>query len=113
MIDFNLDPGAPSKSSDLGILLQQIELLFDTYPGEVLGDDEFGTTYDEYLYQLKLSNDDLRDEIMRDITSNIDLLGYDVDVHVYVLDGTERDILLVNINFARDGEQYSKSYRVI
>ena len=54
MIDFNLDAGLPIKNRDIDLLLQQIDLLFDTNQKEILGHEEFGTKYDEYLYKLNI-----------------------------------------------------------
>ena len=113
MIDFNLNEGAPTLTSDMALVLQQIDLLFDTYPGEVIGDDEYGTTHDDNLNQLNLSNAELRDEIINDISEYVDLMSCSFDVQVYILDGTERDILLINIDLQRDEEVASKSYKII
>ena len=48
MVDFNIDAGSPLKNGDIELLLQQIDILFDTYPKEVLGSEDFGTQYDDY-----------------------------------------------------------------
>ena len=67
MIDFNIDKGSPIKNSEISLILQQIDILFDTTPTEVFGDDSYGTSYDRYLYQLKISNDGLKNEVLSDL----------------------------------------------
>ena len=55
MVDFNITPGDAVITSDIDIVLQQVDILFDTNPREVLGDEEYGSSYDEYLYTYKNS----------------------------------------------------------
>ena len=85
MIDFNIDKGLPIKSNDIEMVLQQIDLLFDTIPTEVLGSEDFGTKYDTYLYDLNISASNLEQQVYSDLYS-LDLLGFvpEVEVHLYV-----------------------------
>lgn len=111
MIDFNIDNGSPVKSGDIELLLQQIDILFDTAPREVLGAENFGSTYDTYLHRLKLSNNAIRQQVISDISS-LDLQGFDFDVEVHFLQGTERDIALIEINFTKDEMTYNRVYKI-
>ena len=43
MIDFNLEQGDPTINEEEALILQQLDILLDTYPREVLGSDKFGT----------------------------------------------------------------------
>ena len=52
MIDFNLNKGKAILNNDVDLILQQIDMLFDTTPNEVLGFEDYGTKYDYYLYNL-------------------------------------------------------------
>ena len=56
MVDFSLykKSGKSVINAEVDLLIQQIDLLFDTTPTEVLGSEEFGTQYDKYLYNVKL-----------------------------------------------------------
>lgn len=111
MIDFNLDAGSPIKNDEIALIIQQIDLLFDTFPTEVFGDPDFGTEYDRYLYQLKISNSALQQEVLSDLNS-LDLFGYLPSVNVHLLEGTERDIVLIEITLTRDEEIYQKVYKI-
>ena len=111
MIDFNIDKGLPVKNSDVDLILQQIDVLFDTVPTEVFGDESYGTTYDKYLYQLHISNDGLKNEVLSDINS-LQLFGYTPEVEVYLLQGTEQDIALIDITLKRYNETYNKVYKI-
>lgn len=111
MIDFNLYKGSPINNKDISLLIQQIDILFDTIPGEVLGDEDFGTQYDSYLYRLKLSAEEIERKVLSDLKS-LDLFGYSPEVKAYLLQGTERDIVLVKIELYRENEYYEKIYKI-
>lgn len=111
MIDFNLQEGKPVINDDIECLIQQIDILFDTSPGDVLGDLNYGTDYYQYLYNLKLSGDQLKDVILHDLYK-LDLLGYIPQVQVYLMQGTERDIALVQVDLYKQGESYQKTYTI-
>lgn len=111
MVDFNLDFGKALKSDEAALVLQQIDILFDTKPREVLGDTEYGSNYDEYLYQLKISNSALQDKVYSDLIS-LNLLDFEPSVEVYLLQGTEKDIALIDIQLTRDLETYKRTYKI-
>lgn len=111
MIDFNLNKGLPIQNDDISLILQQIDILFDTKPKEILGFENYGTKYDTYLYNLKISNDALKHEVLSDIQS-LDLLGFEPKVEVHLLQGTEQDIALIEILLKRNEEQYQQIYKI-
>lgn len=111
MIDFCLSEDAPIVNDELSFILQQIDLLFDTQHKEVLGDEEFGTSYERYLYDMKMSNYGLKHIILSDLNS-LDLMGYVPDVEVHLLQGTEKDIALIDITLTRSGESYKQIYKI-
>lgn len=111
MIDLSLDKEKGFLNNDIALIKQQIDILFDTNKGEVLGDDDFGTQYDKYLYNLKISNEGLKSEVLSDLNS-LELFGYTPTVEVYLLQGTEQDIALINIRLSKDGTTYEKTYKI-
>lgn len=111
MIDLSLDKENGFLNNDIALIKQQIDILFDTNKGEVLGDDGFGTQYDKYLYNLKISNEGLKSEVLSDLNS-LELFGYTPTVEVYLLQGTEQDIALINIRLSKDGTTYEKTYKI-
>lgn len=111
MIDFSINRNKGVLNNDIDLIKQQIDILFDTNKGEVLGEDQFGSQYDKYLYNLKISNESLRVNVLSDINS-LELFGFVPTVDVYLLQGTEQDIAIINIQLSRDGEIYEKTYRI-
>ena len=90
MIDFSLSNKLTDDyivSNKLIYVLQQVDLLFDTCPGEVLGNMSFGTNYDKYLYNLSVSNSTLENKILSDLNT-LDLCGFSPSVNVQIVEGT-------------------------
>lgn len=110
MIDFDLYNN-PIQNDDISLVMQQIDILFDTKPKEVLGEERFGTNYEKYLFDLKVSNDAIKYSVLSDLNS-LDLLGFDPYVDVILLQGTEHDIALVEITLTRDDEHYQQIYKI-
>ena len=112
MIDFSLSNKLTDDiviSNNLICALQQIDLLFDTSPNDVLGDPSFGTNYDKYLYTLNISNVTLENRIMDDL-SQLNLCGFRPSVTVNIVEGTQRDIAFINITLYGSYENYEKTY---
>lgn len=110
MIDFDLY-NEPVQNDDVSLVMQQIDILFDTKPTEVLGEENFGTNYEKYLYDLNISNDAIKYSVLSDLNS-LDLLGFEPSVDVILLQGTEHDIALVEIYLTRDDEHYHQVYKI-
>jgi len=111
MIDFNLNEGSPVVNKDISLILQQIDILFDTTPKELLDNTDFGTQYDKFLYKLKLSNESIKQQVLSDLYS-LELFGFQPDVEVYLLQGTEQDIALIDITLTRNDETYHQIYKI-
>lgn len=112
MIDFNLENNDKQiLNNDIELILQQIDLLFDTNQGEVLGDPTFGSKYDKYLWDLKLTDTELA-QVVRNDLNTLELFGFTYDVNVLLLQGTENDIAIIKIILTRDDEQYEKLYKI-
>lgn len=112
MIDFSLSNKLTDDiliSNDLICVLQQIDLLFNTEPDDVLGDANFGTNYDKYLYTIGMSNAALETKIMNDLYK-INLCGFTPSVTVTIVDGTHRDIAFIDITLTGTYEDYTKTY---
>lgn len=110
--DLNLsDTGTPIISRDIDYLKQEIDLLFDSTPGDLHGDIEYGTDYEYSLFELKMDESQLAAQITRDMQS-MDLRGFSPDVSVYLMQGTKRDIALIDVTLSRGYENYSKQYRI-
>ena len=112
MLDFSLSNKLTDKpviDNDLIFVLQQIDLLFNTDINDVLGDSQYGTNYDRYLYTLGVSNYSLEQKIRNDIL-RLDLQGFTPSVSVHIVEGTQRDIAFVDIVLSGHYKEFTKSY---
>lgn len=112
MLDFSLSNKLTDKpviDNDLIFVLQQIDLLFNTDLNDVLGDSQYGTNYDRYLYTLGVSNYSLEQKIRNDIL-RLDLQGFTPSVTVHIVEGTQRDIAFVDIVLSGHYKEFTKSY---
>lgn len=112
MIDLSLDTDTVVKTTDLENVIQQIEMLFDTSPFEVIGEPNFGSDFEKFLWNLNSSNYDIENYILSRIQNEVELLGFSVEVTVGIMEGTENDIILADITISRDGNSYAKTYRI-
>lgn len=112
MVDLSLDTRDVTKTSDLDNVIQQIEILFDTSPFDVIGETTFGSDFERFLWDLNASNYDIEQYINARIRSGVDLLGYSVNTKATLMKGTENDIILVDIIISRDGREYTKTYKI-
>jgi hypothetical protein len=111
MIDINLEEGAPTINSEVDLIIQQVDLLFDTAYKEVHGAPDFGTRYEDFLFNLNMSNDAIAYQIKNDLAS-LNLFGFSPSVNVTILEGTLNDIILVQISLERGSEYYEKTYQI-
>lgn len=111
MIDFSLDKNKVTINSEIELIKQQIDLLFDTDKMEVLGDNTFGTHYEEFLYDMKMSAESIEYTIARDLGKLV-LFGYTPYVKVDMYQGTENDIILVKIDLVRDTDDYEITFKI-
>lgn len=116
MIDFNIFDDISDKpivNTDEEYVIQQIDLLFNTDKESVLGDISYGTNYDRYLYTVGISNSALESKIMGDL-QQLDLRSYEPSVSVQLIEGTVRDIALIDITLKGeyDIETFHKTYKI-
>ncbi len=111
MVDFNLNEGAPIINQEADLIIQQIDLLFDTAKHELMGDPDFGTDYDQFLFNMQASNAAIAYKIESDL-GKMNLFGFVPHVEVTILEGTQNDIILCKIGLSRNEEYYEKTYKI-
>lgn len=101
----------PSLNKSVDLILQQIDILFNTNKRELFGATGFGTDYDQYLFNLTMSNEAIAYNIQHDLES-LELFGFTPLVHVGIVEGTLNDIILVTVGLKRDRAYYEKTYTI-
>ncbi len=79
-------------------LLQEISILFDTAPGEVLGNDEFGTNFENFLWDLSISNSEISSYVRNKIINNtVSGKDFNISVATRIVDAGYGDVILVQV----------------
>ena len=112
MIDFCLNTSSVTLQQDVDLVLQQIDMLLDTSPKEVLGEPDYGSDYEKFIWDTTASEGVIADYISNNIRSNVDLLGFTLNVTVEIYFGTNNDIILVAIELRKDGDVLRKIYNI-
>lgn len=89
--------------------IQEIEVLFDTVCGEVLGDEHFGADFDHFTWDLSISNGEITEYVRTILMQNtLSYVDFDVNIDTNILYGTKNDIILVKINISDPKTNMSK-----
>lgn len=113
MIDFCNTDDTVVLEHDIDLVVQQIDMLLDTRPRDVLGEPSYGCDYYRFLYETNIGASGIASYIESHIRNTIDLLSMDLKVNCTIHAGTENDIILVYINIITpDGYYYQKVYNI-
>ncbi|MDC1282397.1 hypothetical protein N8Z10_00430 [bacterium] len=96
--DPNWRPDQLQVDEELAMLLTQIETLFFTNKGDVIGNPDFGLNLEDYVYSFRYNDSMLQGVVKAAINDYIPLSSYyKVDVEVEFTEETERSIVLINV----------------
>lgn len=112
MKDFCLTTDATTLDHNIDNVIQQIDMLFDTDPNEVLGDSYYGSDYRKFLFDPLISNTTIENYARNNIISNCELFDYSLDVKCDIFLGTQNDIILLTVTLRNGSEQYEKIYNI-
>ena len=111
MKDFCLTNNSVFVSDEIGSIIQQIDILFDTQKDEVYGED-YGSRFYDLLWDMSISTNDVSDYTESIIYGSVDLRGWTVNVSTDIIQGTINDIFLVKVMLSKYDEKIEKIYRV-
>lgn len=112
MIDFNYNDDGIILDHKVDLVLEQLDMLLSTHKCAVLGDPDYGQDFEKFLYELNQTNASIQEYITKTVVNNIDLMGMDLEVSVEILEGTIRDIILVNIILMHNGMMYNRVFKI-
>ena len=112
MIDFNSSTSSPLLEMEGDLVLQQIDMLFDTKRGDVLGEFSYGTDFEKFLWDLQISNGRISQYVEGVIQSFVNMLGFTLSVKTTILYGTSDDIILIQIGIKKHGYYQERTYRI-
>lgn len=111
MKDFCVEKNKVFLNDEVDLILQQIDLLFDTHENEVLGENT-GSNFEDFLWDLTVSAEDISRYTEDLIMTNVNLMGWNIDVHTDLMLGTQNDIILITIKIYNNVASFEKTYTV-
>lgn len=112
MIDICRTTDAIILDQEVDLIIQQLDILFDTNPGEVLGAPGYGADYDRFIWELNIGPKTIANYIYNNILDNVEMFDWTLDVNVELMVGEQNDIILVEIEFSKDTEHYTHLYKI-
>lgn len=96
---------------ELDCAVQELDMIFNTENTELIGDVDYGTNFEQFLFQLTPSITQLRKYIYEKMSESYFLKRYDVDIDIEILEGNLRKIYDVVITI-KDPESEKKINRI-
>ena len=110
MIDLALDNSVYINNT-LDEALQELDILFGTECTELIGDTEFGTSIDQFLWTLTPMTDSLKEYISNKLSKcqYLQSFRYNIDVKYYEGDYRSMYHLIINI-YLNNNQKIKKEY---
>lgn len=110
MIDLAID-GRVFIDNVLDEALQEMDILFNTYQTELIGYPDYGTNFEQFLWQLTPSPKELKRYIFEKIGDTFYLSQLSTEIDVEVLTGEMRNIYYVKIGVTYNDETKYREYQ--
>jgi len=110
MIDLAID-GRIFINNVLDEALQELDILFNTTNTELIGYPQYGTNFEQFLWQLTPSPNELRNYINERISDTFYLSQLETNIEVEVLKGEIRNIYYVRIGVTYKEETKYREYQ--
>lgn len=111
MRDFCLNEYDVFLYDERDLLIQQIDMLFETNTDEVFG-EKYGSEFYKFLWDLNSSASDIIKYTKSVIYKEINLMDWELDVTTEILQGTNNDIILIGITLSKYSNVIKKTYRI-
>ena len=96
----------------LDCAIQELDILFGTENTELINNPYFGTNFEQFLWQLNPSPNELKKYIIEKIQYyTYFLTNIEYELNVEVIQGEIRNIYVVNIDLEDKEEKKSKTYQ--
>lgn len=98
-------------TSKLAQALQELDILFNTERTELLGDTNFGSFFEGYLWEMNRPNDDVKTYIRNVMQQSYIFNEMLDDINVQMIDGEYRPIYIIQITLKdNEANQSQKRY---
>lgn len=91
--------------------VQELDLLFNTTCTELIGYTDYGTNFEQFLWNLKPSVEEIDRYIREKVNNTYFLRSYILDINVKILNGNIRDIYYITIKIKSPDNENKESQR--
>lgn len=112
MNDFCITTDAVFLKNDIDILIQEIDTLFDTTRGELLGEIDHATDFEKFLWNTNIGTKTIEGYIVNTIKNKCDTFDFEITCKCTAFLGTENDIILVEIFIENENYTAKRIYKI-
>ena len=111
MIDLAIDSRV-FITSKLDEAVQELDMIFNTTNGELIGSSSFGTNFEKFLWQLNDASNMLQTYIYDKIKDSFFLRDMLTEVNVTTMEGEMRRIYVVKISVSDGTNTQNRTYQL-
>ena len=111
MIDLAIDSRV-FITSKLDEAVQELDMIFNTTNGELIGYSSFGTTFEQFLWQINDASNMLQTYIYDKIKDSFFLRDMLTEVNVTTMEGEMRRIYVVKISVSDGTNTQNRTYQL-
>lgn len=107
MLDLALDDRI-FLNDPIDCAVQELDIILNTNCTELIGYTEYGTNFEQFLWQMNPSIEEIKKYIRIKLYDTYFLKRYMVDINVEILSGNVRDIYSINITIKNPSDTENK-----
>lgn len=85
--------------TELDCAIQELDMLFNTTNTELIGNTDYGSNFEQFLWQVTDATESLRDYVYERLKHTYFVSKFDTTVNIRTEAGTTREIYYVEISF--------------
>lgn len=107
MLDLALDDRI-FLNDPIDCAVQELDIILNTNCTELIGDTSYGTNFEQFLWEMTPSAEEVKKYIRTKLYDTYFLRNYMVDINVEILNGNVRDIYYVTIKIKNPNDNENK-----
>ncbi len=111
MIDLAIDSRV-FITSKLDEAVQELDMIFNTTNGELIGFPQYGTDFEQFLWQLNDSSSKIQSYVYEKIRDTFFLRDMAVNVNVETIEGEMRRIYVLHIEVSDGTNTQNRTYQL-
>lgn len=111
MIDLAIDTRV-FITTKLDEAVQELDMIFNTSNGELIGYPQYGTDFEQFLWQMNDSSSKIQTYIYDKIKDTLFLRDMITNINVETLEGEMRRIYVLHINVSDGTQSQNRTYQL-